>query len=99
MRLMTNTAADGSEPWLTNAADGLRERLAELEHEQWCAWSRTVAETETLSNDRMESWSRRWVTYGELSDADQDLDRAYADRVIELLRRMAVLPAEGGTDD
>lgn len=63
----------------------LREKLAELEHEQWCDWSRSVAETETLAPERLEAWKKRWIPYSELSEADKDMDREYADRVLALL--------------
>ena len=33
----------------------------------------------------MAGWAKRWVSYSALSEADKDLDRAYADRVIQLL--------------
>lgn len=69
----------------------LREKLAELEHEQWCDWSRSVAATETLAPERLEAWTKRWVPYSELSEADKDMDREYADRVL------ALLMAEPGT--
>jgi hypothetical protein len=72
----------------------LREALAALEHDQWCEWSRAVAEGESLSAERTARWSRRWVAYSDLSDADKDLDREYADRVIRLLARFGVVPSE-----
>lgn len=63
----------------------LREALAELEHQQWCDWSRQLAAAEVLSAERVERWSSRWVPYSDLSEADKDRDREYADRVIRLL--------------
>lgn len=72
----------------------LRERLAEMEHEQWCEWSRNLAGTETLAPERLAAWRSRWVPYAELSEADKDLDREYADRVLEVLRESGIdLPA------
>lgn len=72
----------------------LREALAALEHEQWCEWSETLAESEQLSPERAERWSERWVSYDSLTEPDKDLDRAYADRVIALLAAFGLL-----TDD
>ena len=34
----------------------LGERLAELEHEQWIEWSRTLAACESLSAERLARW-------------------------------------------
>ena len=95
---MTNSSVNGTGMTELDVA-ALRERLSELEHEQWCAWSKSLAETERLSADRSEAWRRRWRPYSELPEQDKELDREYADRVIELLRRLAILPAEGGSND
>ncbi len=65
----------------------LREALAALEHEQWCEWSHNLAETEHLSPERLSSWAKRWVPYSELSEEDKELDRIYADQVLELIAR------------
>jgi hypothetical protein len=85
---------------LHNAASesSLREQLAKLEHEQWCEWSRSLAATETLSEARLESWKGRWIPYVELSEADKELDRKYADLVLAVLReaRLSVEDASGG---
>jgi len=77
-----------------DALHELREKLAELEHEQWCNWSRSVAETEVLAPERLEAWRRRWVPYAELSEDDKDMDREYADRVLGLLRSRRALATE-----
>lgn len=69
----------------------LREALSALEHEQWREWSETLAQSEQLSPERAERWTQRWVGYEALSNEDKDLDRAYADRVIELLARYGLL--------
>lgn len=63
----------------------LRERLAELEHEQWIEWSRSVAEREPLSAERIARWEKYWVPYAMLDEEVKDQDRRYADRIIALL--------------
>jgi hypothetical protein len=62
----------------------LREKLAALEHEQWEAWSRTVAE-QGLTPDRLERWKRFWVPYDQLSEDVKDYDRHWADKVLKIL--------------
>lgn len=89
---MTNSAnnrAPHSEATAPAGVASLRERLAEIEHQQWCDWSKNLAESESISPERLAAWHRRWVPYTQLSEADKDLDRAYADMVLEALRQFA----------
>lgn len=90
MRLMTNSADKGM-PAIPGHRTELRERLAALEHEQWTRWTHTLAESEPLSAERLYGWNAQWVPYDELSEADKDLDREWADRVIEVLNEMGIL--------
>ena len=62
-----------------------REELAELEHDQWIAWSKDIAETEQITPARLERWKTLWRPYSELTEAEKDQDREWADKVIELL--------------
>ena len=62
----------------------LLEKLAELEHEQWVAWSKALDDTETLSDKRMERWVKLWVPYSELSEKDKEFDREWARKVFRL---------------
>lgn len=96
MRLMTNSASskhasEAGGDSASRALHHLREALAEIEHDQWCEWSRNLAETEDLAPERLATWKARWVPYGELSEADKDLDRVYADRTLDLLRRLGAI--------
>jgi hypothetical protein len=65
--------------------DALLERLAELEHEQWMAWSQSVA-TE-VSAKRRRRWQACWVAYQDLPEAVKELDRQWARKVVETLQR------------
>jgi hypothetical protein len=65
--------------------DILLERLAALEHEQWCEWSRAVSGE--VSEARFDRWARLWVPYDQLSDEAKEKDRDWARKVIEILRR------------
>lgn len=80
-----NTSAQPKGGPTTSELATLRERLAEIEHLQWCDWSKAVAESERVSPERLAAWSRRWVPYAELAEADKDLDRVYADMVLVAL--------------
>ena len=60
---------------------GALEVLAELEHEQWEAWSRTIAQ-QGLTPERIARWEKTWVPYNELDDATQEYDRVWARLVI-----------------
>ncbi|HZY88737.1 MAG TPA: hypothetical protein VFE78_28190 [Gemmataceae bacterium] len=62
---------------------GLLERLAELEHEQWVAWSRGVAAE--VSAERRRRWEACWVPYAELPEEVKELDRAWARKALAAL--------------
>jgi hypothetical protein len=63
----------------------LLERLAELEHEQWVAWSREVADE--VAPERRRRWHEFWVDYSELPEQIKEQDRVWARKVLELLSR------------
>ena len=63
----------------------LLERLAELEHDQWMAWSQSVA-TE-VSPNRRRRWQEFWVPYQDLPDEVKEQDRVWARKVLETLHR------------
>lgn len=62
-----------------------REKLAEIEHEQWVDWSKTIAHNENISSERLKRWMKSWVPYLELSEEQKDQDRVWADKVIEII--------------
>lgn len=63
----------------------LIEALAELEHEQWVEWSRTIVQQELISAERRERWERYWVPYSELPEDVKEHDRVWARKVVERL--------------
>ena len=67
-------------------AEGVRESLAEIEHEQWIAWSKNIAETESITSERLARWKELWRPYAELTEAEKDQDREWADRVLQALK-------------
>lgn len=72
---MTHTQKEGEK----------RERLSELEHEQWIAWSKNIAETETITPARLERWKELWKPYDALTEAQKDQDREWADKVLAII--------------
>jgi hypothetical protein len=65
--------------------DSLLERLAELEHEQWMAWSQSVAGQ--VSAECRQRWQACWVPYQDLPEEVKELDRIWARKVLETLHR------------
>lgn len=64
------------------------EKLAEIEHRQWMAWSNTVAEKEkNLSRERLERWKGLWKPYKLLSEEQKKSDRAWAREVFNVFKK------------
>ena len=62
----------------------LIEKLAELEHEQWCQWSKNLVEKEKLSKERIDRWAKLWVPYSELSEEMKESDRIWARKALRI---------------
>ncbi|MEH1855894.1 MAG: hypothetical protein V7L11_30490 [Nostoc sp.] len=61
-----------------------KERLAELEHQQWAHWTRYMLDN--LTTDNIERWRRQIeIPYAELSETEKASDRRWADKVIKLI--------------
>ena len=83
----------------------LRERLAELEHEQWAHWAKHMlgilkplfggmpTEPEfQRARIALERWERQIeAPYYDLTEEERDSDREWADRVIAVLEELGVL--------
>jgi hypothetical protein len=67
----------------------LIEALAEIEHEQWVHWSRTVAADVTEASQA--KWQRSWTDYSALPDDLKEADRVWAHKVITLLRQRRLI--------
>lgn len=63
----------------------LREKFAELEHDQWIVWSKNIAETENITSERLVRWQVLWKPYHTLTEAQKDQDREWADKILVLL--------------
>jgi len=65
----------------------LREKLAELEHEQWIVWAFSLMEREKLSPERIKRWQKLMIPYSELTEEQKDQDRKWADKSLALLQQ------------
>jgi hypothetical protein len=61
------------------------ERVAEVEHEQWMAWSKTVAPE--VSPERRARWRKLWVPYRDLPEDEKEKDREWARRALDAASR------------
>ncbi|AYK07748.1 hypothetical protein [Brevibacillus laterosporus] len=59
------------------------EKLADLEHEQWVKWSKSVAPEVSL--ERRERWQAYWIPYSDLSEEVKEQDRIWARKVLEVI--------------
>ncbi|MGX1931228.1 hypothetical protein [Flagellimonas sp. 2504JD4-2] len=65
----------------------LLEQLAELEHQQWMEWAKTLIQKENLSKETFTRWQSFFVPYEKLSEDVKELDRNYAKKVIALVKK------------
>lgn len=63
----------------------LIEALADLEHEQWIEWSKSLAQNEDLSPERVARWEKLWIPYALLTEEQKEQDRVYARKALDLL--------------
>lgn len=57
------------------------EKIAELEHEQWMEWAKSLMKDEDLSPERIKRWKKLFVDYDKLSEKDKKDDRKWARKV------------------
>ena len=66
----------------------IRELLANLEHEQWMAWTKYLYANhfhDTIEKLANEKWNKNWKSYNKLSEKLKDKDREWADKVITII--------------
>jgi HEPN domain-containing protein len=71
-----------------SALNILLESLSELEHKQWMAWAKDLLKKEDLSDNRKERWEKLFVPYKNLSEDMKKEDRKYAQKVLDILKRL-----------
>ena len=63
------------------------EKLAEIEHEQWMGWSKDIAKTEDISEERADHWKKDcWKPYKDLTEEMKELDRKEARKVLKIIK-------------
>jgi len=72
----------------------LLEKLAELEHNQWVEWSKEIAKTEKISQDRLARWISLWKPYINLNQDVKEQDRKYARKILILLEKEGLLSSD-----
>jgi hypothetical protein len=72
----------------------VREKLADLEHEQWSHWTKyflnNIVDKEDglIRLDLVQRWNEQTKSaYSTLSEKEKDSDRIWADKVLEVLRK------------
>jgi len=61
-----------------------REKLSDLEHQQWAHWTKYMLDN--LTPENIKRWKEQIETpYNQLTDKEKDSDRAWADKVIEII--------------
>ena len=64
----------------------LVEKLAQLEHTQWMAWSKALANKVALPKSITDRWRECWTPYNKLSEEMKDIDRIWARRTLYILK-------------
>jgi hypothetical protein len=65
------------------------ERLAGLEHQQFIAFTKSVADE--VSKERLERWKKLWRPYRELPEIEKETSRFYARKVVKVLQEISSL--------
>lgn len=64
----------------------LLEKLAELEHNQWCHWTKYFLSMRTKENEN--HWREQMrIPYSELSEEEKNSDRSWARKVLEVIKQ------------
>lgn len=75
----------------------LREFLADIEHQQWEKWSKTLAHRmemwynqdwakltfEDSVKEQIMNWKKNWKPYSELDEDTKEFDREWADKILD----------------
>lgn len=61
------------------------EMVADVEHQQWISWTHAIVDQygDKLPAELVEQWKAKWVAYDQLPEADKELDRIWARKLVE----------------
>ena len=65
----------------------LREEIAEIEHNVWMTWARTILEKESITIERQQRWGTFFIPYADLPEKEKDKDRKQADKVLAVVKK------------
>lgn len=60
------------------------EKVSEIFHEAWMHWSKAVA-PDIKNETRTQRWQKSWIPYDQLDSKTKDLDREWAEKVLEII--------------
>ena len=61
------------------------EMLAELEHEQWIFWAKSIIKSEKISDKRKNRWEKLFIPYCDLNKNQKEQDRIWARKIMRML--------------
>lgn len=68
------------------------DRLAEVVHDAWMEWSKTVAPV--VPEEKKKSWEQCWVNYNVLPEFEKEKDRKIARRLLSEMITIDATPEE-----
>jgi hypothetical protein len=63
----------------------LIEKLANLEHEQWCYWTHQLVSAGRIPDWLVKKWKANWVRYADLPEEVKEMDREWARRALAIV--------------
>jgi arginyl-tRNA synthetase len=75
--------------------EDLVKKLAALEHDQWMAWSRSIAKSNEPIEERDAQWEKLWVSYVDLPAEEKKADRYWVRKIIKLLEKEGIIVLRG----
>ena len=65
----------------------LRERLADLIHQEWVSWAKLLIQRKEVSMVTIHRWKEYLCDYKDLPEEIKNMNRIWADKVLELMKK------------